>query len=358
MKILYVDISISGHREKYLKKLISLKEMEDYDIFTLMPQKLEIEGITQYEMKSGFNNKRTIINYIKFINEIKKIANENSIDIVHFLSGDALYRFFGIRLHKIKQKIVITYHHMILQGLKKYSIKRIFKKTTIGIVHTEELYNNLEKISIENVYLVDYPMLDCISNKTIQEAKEYYKLPMSIPILGAIGGTSSYKGLDVLIQALNNINENCCLFVAGKIVDYDESYIESNLKNKKIKVVTCLRKLTDEEFADAVQASDAIMLPYRQEFDGASGILIESLFHNKHVIGSNHGSMGDLIRKYDLGRTFNTNDLEELIQEIQNDLETPYNLSEKSKEYRKKINPKRFLELNKSVYELCLNKNI
>lgn len=354
MKILYIDISMQGHREKYLKKLISLNNIDNFEAFVLVPQKLELDGIIQYEMKSNFYKKRTIINYIKFIDEIKKIADENEIDIIHFLCGDALYRFFGTKLNKLKQKVVITYHHMILQGIKKYSIKRIFRKSTIGIVHTEKLYKDLQNNCIRNSKLIDYPMLDCISNKNINEAKAYYNLPINIPVLGVIGGTSKYKGLDFLIQALNCIDKRCCLFVAGREIDFNEEYIRTSLKNTNITLVTCIRNLSDEEFADAIQASDVIMLPYRLEFDGASGILIESLFHNKHVIGSNHGSMGDLIRTYDLGRTFNTNNIEELVKEIQSDIEKPYVLTKKSDKYREIMDSQRFLNLNKDIYEVCL----
>lgn len=351
-KVLYVDISLDGHRKKYLEQLCKINNSDSYEIFVLISQKTNIDGTTQYEMKSNFNKRRTLITYAKFIKEIKKIADTNDIDVIHFLCGDALYRFFGIGLTKLKRKIVITYHHMVLKGLKKYSIKRIFKKSTIGIVHTQKLINELKSNSIENSKLVDYPMLDYVSTKNLNEAKEYFKLPLDTTVLGVIGGTSSYKGLDFLIKALNEVNEECCLFVAGKIINYDENFINTNLKNRKIRIVTCLRKLTDEEFADAIQASDVIMLPYRLEFDGASGILIESLFHSKHVIGSNHGSMGNLIKSYDLGRTFDTNDINKLVEQIQSDIKMPYVLSEKSKEYKEMINPERFLELNKKIYEI------
>ena len=357
-RVLYVETGLEGHREKYLKELLSIKNSEEYKIIALLPNKIEVNGIEQFEIKSGFDRKRTIIKYIKFINEVKKVADENNVDIIHFLGGDSFYKYFGFRLAKFKQKVVITYHHMVLKGIKEISIKRIFKKITYGIVHTEDLFNKLQEKSIKNSYLVNYPMLDFISQKNVEDAKKYYGLPQDMKVLGMIGGTSKYKGLDFLLQALNKINKECCLFVAGKIYEYDYKYIRNNLKNPKIILVTALRKLSDEDFADAIQASDVIMLPYRLEFDGASGILIESLFHNKHVIGSNHGSMGDLIRKYDLGRTFETNNMEELINKIKEDLAKPYILPNSANEYKKKLLPARFLEANKELYDICLEQKL
>lgn len=350
-KILYIDISLNGHRKKYIEELIKINDSEEYETLILIPEKLKIEGITQYELKSNFDKKRTITTYIKFINEIRKIANDNNVDIIHMLCGDALYRFFGILLPTLRKKIVITYHHIILKGLKKYSIKRIFKKSYIGIVHTEELYNKLKSNNINNCAMIDYPMLDYISNKTTIEAKKEFKLPVNIPVLGVIGGTSKYKGLGFLIEALNKVKKECCLFVAGAIYDYDYDFIKENLKNDKIKLVTKLKRLSDEEFADAVQASDVIMLPYRREFDGASGILIESLFHNKHVIGSDHGSMGDLIKEYELGRTFETDKIENLISVTEEDLMYPYSLTEKSQIYKTKLSTEKFLEKNMHIYD-------
>lgn len=354
-KILYIDISLDGHRGGYLKELLNINLSQNYEICVLLPGKLALDGINQFQIKSGYDKKRTLVTYIKFINEIKKIVIQNKIDIVHFLCGDALYRFFGLKLSSLKCRVIVTYHHVVLKPLKKISIKRIFKKSSAGVVHTEEIYNMLNKNSIENVCLVDYPMLDKISTKKVLEAKKYYNLPLNIPILGCIGGTSSYKGLDFLIEALNKVDKECCLFVAGKVYNFDKGFIENHLNNPKIKLNTVLKMLSEEEFADAIQASDVIMLPYREQFDGASGILIESVFHNKHVIGSNHGSMGDLITKYGLGLTFETNNMQDLIDKIEKDLNNPYQLSEKSNEYKEKLSTKKFIESNIRIYNNLLN---
>lgn len=356
-KILYIDVGLNGHREKYLRELIKMNEKNNYQIYTLLPNTMKDVDVVQYEMKSGYNAKRNIITYIKFIKEIKKIAYENNIDVIHFLCGDSLYRFFGLKLRQLKSKVIITYHHMILKGLKKISIRRLFKKSDCGIVHTQELYNKLQENKIYNSYLVDYPMLDFVSIKDVISVKKQFGLPLNMPIIGVIGGTSEYKGLDFLIKALNNVRYECCLFVAGRVITFDKEYIEGALKNKKVKLVLALKELTDEEFADAVQASDIIALPYRLEFDGASGILIESLFHNKHVIGSSHGSMGSIIKKYHLGRTFETNSLEDLIDKLEEDILNPYVLSSEAQAYKDKLSPQRFLETHDILYDECL-KNI
>lgn len=70
--------------------------------------------------------------------------------------------------------------------------------------------------------------------------------------------------------------------------------------------------MTDEEFEMAIQAVDAIVLPYRKTFNGASGPLGEGVAKGKMIIAANHGSLGDIVEKNHLGYTFESENIEAL----------------------------------------------
>lgn len=346
MKILFVDISLTGHRLVYLKAFENLSN----DCFALLPEVTDKLKMSQFIISGGFNKKRNLRNYKKFIEQICWLVKEKKIEVVHILCGDALYRYFGMGLQHIHARLYITYHHMDFRGLKRLSIKKLFQYSTAGIVHTKSLFNELSSNSIDNKYHIEYPMLDRLSKHSVQEARVKLGIKKEGYVIGVIGGTQRYKGLNFLLEALNNIKEICTLFIAGVIRDYDELYIRNTLHNKNVKLSLMLRELTPEEFADAVQASDIIALPYTFEFDGASGPLVSGLFHKKIILASEHGSLGYMVNNYKLGKTFKTEDADSLSEVLNDMLENMPEFSKEAEEYTHSLSVENFQKKHKQMY--------
>ncbi len=346
MRILYVDISLNGHRIGYIKAFQKL----DNDAFCLIPKKTPEIKMHQFEIQSEFKKKRSFNSYRAFIFEIASLVEEHKIDTVHILCGDALYRYFGIHLDKIGCDLVITYHHMQFNFIKKISIRQLFKYSKHGVVHTASLFDTLAKIGVQNKHHIEYPMLDEISQLTVTEAKGKFGIKDADIVIGVIGGTQKYKGLDVLIKALNTINSRCTLLIAGVVREYDEQYIRRNLRNNNINLALKLRGLTDMEFADAIQASDIIVLPYKKEFDGASGPLVSGIFHKKIILASNHGSLGRLVNSFELGKTFESENACSLATILEMMLKNLPKISQKALEYADDVNVENFLKHYCNLY--------
>jgi len=354
MNVLYVEFNFHGHRLKYINAFNRL-EGKGYNLYYLVPA----EGASfpperTIAMNSGFNKKRSLKSYFAFVGEIKRAVKKYKIDVVHILDGDFLYRYFGLALKGIRAELIVTYHHMEFSSLKKISLRRIFKASAFGIVHTAKLKDELEEAEIKNAAYIDYPMFDVVSQKSSEEAKKQFGLEGNSPVLAAVGYLINYKGLDLLIGALNLVEEPCALFVAGEPFDYDEKYIRENLKNPLVSLTMSLRSLSDKEFADAIMAGDVIMLPYRRSFDGASGPLVSAVAHKKPVIGADHGSLGDMIEKYSLGATFKSEDVPSLAAVINDYLKNPFSFSPKAEEFLNRLNPADFVEKNADLYKKSL----
>ena len=107
---------------------------EIMDYFDLDPDRIPSQSAfnqrrcKQVLMTSGYDKKRNLNNYIRWISEIKKIVKNESIEAVHFLCGYALYKFFGINLGTIPAKTIVTYHHVQFSKVRNISLKRIFAK--------------------------------------------------------------------------------------------------------------------------------------------------------------------------------------------------------------------------------------
>ena len=349
MNILYIDISLDGHREVYLRAY----EPKDSTTrcFCLLPETAKDLRMTHIPMTSGFDKKRTPATYAAFLREIRAAVKKYRIDIVHFLCGDALYRFFGVGLWSIGAKIVVTYHHMVFTRAKTISIRNIFRHSLCGIVHTDYLLTQLEAHGIRNGRCIYYPMLDRISDKTTAEAKDYFGTADCPTVLGVVGATSSYKGLDILIDALNKVQYPCTLFVAGSASAFGADYIESHLQNPVVRQKLHLRRLSDEEFADAIRASDLIVLPYRKEFDGASGPLVSAAVHGKPVIAADHGSLGDIVTRYQLGLCFESENPDRLADTLNDYLADPAKHTFETDAFCQRLTVDAFLTACGEVYQ-------
>jgi len=351
MNILYVEFNFYGHRLKYISAFKPL-EGEKYKLYYLVPQRVDcFPADRQMVMTSLFNKKRSLKTYLSFIKEVKRAVKEFNIDVVHILDGDFLYRYFGIGLKGIKARLVITYHHMDLSGIKKFSVKRIFRASYAGIVHTAKLKRDLISAGVKNAACIDYPMLDIVSPKTCSEARKFFGIEEVSPVLAAVGNLVEYKGFDLLIQALNSAKYPCVLLAAGEPLCYDDEYIKKNLTNKLVSVKTCLKHLTEEEFSAAVRASDVVMIPYRTVFDGASGPLVSAAVHKKVVIGTDYGSLGDIITTYSLGATFKSDDCASLAAAINAYLAKPFTFNEKAEEFASLSDVKLFISKNAAAYD-------
>lgn len=352
MKILFVDASIKGHRDKYIKALVS----GEWDSVLLIPEKLQDVQCKQYALKESLEKSHTIFVYKKFISEIAYVANKEKVDIVHFLNGDVIYRFFGLYLKKIKQPIFITYHHVVCSFLKNISMKRIYKRSAYGIVHTMHIKQQLNKIGIENVHQVDYPVLSQEIQISNMDAKKRIGIPTDKKCISVMGMTGRYKGTDILISALKKVKEPFFLYITRAGGEFNKDYILENTKEFSDSVLCNESKLSEDDYSLALAATDIIALPYRYEFDGASGPMVEGVWNRKYIIGSEHGSLGSLINQYELGSTFKTEDEDDLARVLACVLNGELKWNAKSEEFRNQLTVSHFLNTYKQLYNevICL----
>lgn len=362
MKILYVEHSLNGHRKKYLEKLTDNFNKENcYTIIISSEDNSELKKYINVEIiNSNFTNKRTLREYKKMLEAILKIANEKKVDIIHFLDGDLYYRFFGLYINKLKKyKVIITFHHVYMYGWRKRAIKEILKKINYGVVHTQFLKEQFNKMKCNNIYHVEYPVFEYnrIVNLKKNQCRKALGLNSDERVIAVLGGTQKYKGLNILLEALNTVNKDFKLVIAGKESDFSKEYIEEHIANYKSKVCLILKKLSDEEYNNVLVAADIIALPYLKVFNGASGPLADGVVASKMIIGSDYGSLGNLIENNHIGFTFSTGDSESLSELLNNVIcEKNFKYDNIALKYKKNLNVEIFKKRYNNLYKICLDK--
>lgn len=351
MKILMIDTDLEGHHIAYLNEIINGCDAE----FTLvLPKTIEAFSGSRIITYSPIDlNKKKFIPFIHWMKELSEIAEKEQPDIIHFLMGDVFYKYFGTGLSLFKKyKTVMTLHWIRPGKLQHISLFSFCKKVDTVVVHSSYLLAELQKLDVHNGVHIEYPQFKRPSNIQVDEAKQYWKLSPGKPVVLALGSTRPDKGVDILINALNNVHRPFQLLIAGKPEEFDEVYIKEHTQKYASQVVTALRYLTDKEVELAVVAADIIVLPYKYSFNGASGPLGEGVCQEKCIIGSGHGNLGATIQDNHLGYVFQTENSDDLARVIDDALEKqPFYPDSKYRTYKSSLNPALFVKSYNNLYK-------
>jgi glycosyltransferase involved in cell wall biosynthesis len=144
------------------------------------------------------------------------------------------------------------------------------------------------------------PLADCFS---IQEARARLVLPIDKVILLFFGGLRWDKGIDILLTAFAELDEDVVLVVAGQedyVTAREIDVYQKGLRNPRALVARIGYIPSDEERLYFI-ATDAVILPYRMMFRGTSGVLQNAVAAQKPVIATDVGEIGELVRRYSLG---------------------------------------------------------
>ena len=348
MKILLIDTALDGHHIGYLNEIVRECNFQKTIVLPEKVDSLKNETIICYQPIDLQKKKFTA--YVKWMKELYAIAEKEKPDIVHFLTGDNFYKFFGYGLNWFKKyKTILTIHWVRPGMLKHISLKSMGKKVDKVVVHSSYLLNELSEIGLSNGVHIEYPQFRRIETIAQKEAQSYWNIHSNKKTILALGNTRIDKGVDILIEALTSVSQPFELLIAGKPESFDQQYISEHTKSYSDSVHTALRYLTDKEIELAVAASDIVVLPYRMTFNGASGPLGEGVSMNKCIIGSNHGNLGYTINTHHLGYTFQAENIDDLAKTINKALSEDFNMDKKYYEYKKSLSPDLF---RKSYYAL------
>ena len=155
---------------------------------------------------------------------------------------------------------------------------------------------------------------------------------------------------------MQSVNGDFELLVAGAEDAIKREEIEELASPDRDRVKLHLSFLTDEEFEMAIQAVDAIVLPYRKTFNGASGPLGEGVAKGKMIIAANHGSLRDIVEKNHLGYTFESENIEVLKKVLNMAVQrTNYMYDENANMYKKSLNVAEFKKKYRAIYRIVEN---
>ena len=144
-----------------------------------------------------------------------------------------------------------------------------------------------------------------------------------VPIVSCLGLLRPYKGVEVACEAAEALGGRVQLFVAGAPNRaFDSKGLVARAAASGGAIVAVPRTLTEDEFADAVGASEAVVLPYRA-ITGSS-MLFAAWTLGAGVIASDLPFFREMLDGRPLlGRTFRNGDAADLARAIETYLAIP-----------------------------------
>ncbi|MBX7327724.1 glycosyltransferase family 4 protein [Clostridium chauvoei] len=321
-KVLFYDYNIVGHHWDYdyftmmnmngIEKVYYSIDLDDEKKYKLKKSKIEhIEG------KRVSNNKfKRILDFLINIRKVKKYCKNNNISRIHFFTLDYMLIPISILFWGNKYKLTGTIHWIPKQNIKYKIIRHLITSTGFKIiVHGDYIKNSMEsrlELKTNNINSTNYPIIE---NNKFKELS-YNKLNEDITIL-YFGGTRYDKGIDILIEAIKNIDKKINLIIAGKEEYFSKEYIcEKISKNKNINCILDMKYISDEEMDKYYKISDVVVLPYRKIFGGQSGILTEAINYEKVLIAPDIAQLGETVKSNDIGILYQCENVIDLNEKI------------------------------------------
>lgn len=348
MKVLYVN----ENRHERVLRAISNEENENIYI---IPNDINCISGKKYlntTFKSIYPDKQfDPFLRIKLALDIKRIAEVEKPDIIHFVSADDYIRLFGIGLGLLsKYNLVATLHwcnHTLKSDFSRNRLKKLFKGI-IFHVKSEPVY--LNKYGEEKSCFLVLPPENIGKIYSKNEARKYLQLDYNDKIYCFIGYMEEYKGIDILMNSLRNIESKITLLLVGKPGKYTREYFES-FQNNNVNIIMKLEYVTDLDFTYYVCASDYVVLPYRKEFQATSGPMTEAVRCGVPIIAPDYGNLYDLTKSYELGYTFEIENPRSLAETIDKSTKSVFQKSEKYNLYRSMLELAYYRKKQQEFYE-------
>ncbi|UGV40302.1 glycosyltransferase [Methanococcoides orientis] len=245
-------------------------------------------------------------NFGLFISSLLRIIPKNTLVDIH------VYTNGTTKLPKNTNFLYKIYYHIMLN---KINI----------LFHSKALYDYYEnkiKLSRDNLFYVPYGLAtDC---ETIDKkvALKSLNIDTNKKIILFIGTMRKDKGIDLTIESLKKMDDKKYFFLlAGSmshLLDYNvDSLISSIGWNDSYKRISLEDNSSYEDFQNYFSAADVLVLPYNKTFIGASGVLANAAEFGLPVIGPEHGQIGEFINKFNLGLTFEAENINSFVDSIE-----------------------------------------
>lgn len=228
-------------------------------------------------------------------------------DTIHLIGGFRLPFLFGVIEPVIMRlfagRVLETVHNLLPHNchtIWNYWVHwLIYRVPNVLVVHTEKMKTGLiEQFGIESdkIIVMHHGVNDPLEHPL--EDSEIKQPDINRPMIRMLcfGGVRRYKGYDLLIQAMDGLDDEFGLVISGMCSDMQYSnYLEGTIaRNRNCeRIIWKPGFVPDEEVNRLFSEADVVVLPYRHI--DQSGVLFKALGLGCPVIATDVGSFRDYL---------------------------------------------------------------
>ena len=249
-----------------------------------------------------FTWNKTAKEIIKFSPDIVLISYWMPFFAPAFGKIAGLLKSKGIKIIALMHNVIAHEKRFGDEALTKY----FFNKCDGFVLLNKSSEKDLLDLKPDAKYIIhSHPLYDHYGNKIEQtEAKKKLDIPLGKKVILFFGFIRDYKGLDLLIESMKNLNDEYLLLIAGEVYGdfkkYDELIDKLDLR-KRINLQ--IRYIPETEIPVFFSASDVCVLPYRTATQ--SGIAGIAYHFDLPVIVTNVGGLAEIVEENKTGLIIN-----------------------------------------------------
>jgi len=209
--------------------------------------------------------------------------------------------FMGFVARKLPKEILkIVIVHNLTPHEKRFFDKAcnsyLLKSYDGFVALSDYVYNDLKKyVDEKKIIHIPHPTYDQYGKKVNREkACEKLSIDASKHTFLFFGIIRKYKGLDLLIQAFDRLDDSFQLIIAGEVYGKDDEIVRliNNNKNKD-RILFHNQFIPDDEISTYFSASNYLVLPYRSGTQ--SGVLAIANHFNLPIIATDIGGLAEVL---------------------------------------------------------------
>lgn len=282
--------------------------------FTRQYPSLLFPGKTQYVSSEDVNRNIPVTRILDSINPLTYYKTANAIadfnpDLVLIsywmpFFAPAFGKIAGI-LRKKGIKIIGLLHNVIAHETKlgdKALTKYFFNRCDGFVLLNKSSEKDLLELKTGAKYIISsHPLYDHYGEKIdTGEARKKLDIPVDKKVILFFGFIRDYKGLDILIESMKDLDESYLLLIAGEVYGdfnkYDQQIDNLKLRNR---INLQVRYIPETEIPLFFSASDVCVLPYRSATQ--SGIVGIAYHFDLPVIVTNTGGLAEMVEENQTG---------------------------------------------------------
>jgi glycosyltransferase involved in cell wall biosynthesis len=317
-----------------------------------MPEKMYPSGTIDFtiaEPNLENINVKSSINFNNPFTWIKSsiVASGEIIHIQHWVRFTTFIYCFMVPILKLRgKKILFNVHNITPHDPAKYIVfydrilnRFVFRFADCFIVHNErnkKRFKELYKVKNKEIFVIGLggSVPQIFKNISKKKAREQLNIKMNKKVLLSFGYIWDYKGIDILLFALEKITkevDDVLLIIAGQpLHDWNKYQKIIQKRNLDKFILQHIKYISEQDVELFFSASDLIVLPYVPPFDTHGGVAAFAIGMKKPLIVSDIGGLPEFVK--DKKAIVKSGDIEDLTIKIINILRDKQLLSKLKKD--------------------------